>query len=89
MSVPGVPDSATFAAADAMQAAYFRSYLDEQRHQLIADLAKRAAELADARDVLTIERLRAQLRSVQSERQHVEKLIERLDGRFAAAPTAP
>jgi hypothetical protein len=89
MSVPVVPDPATFAAADAMQAAYFRAYLDGQRRQLVADMAKHAAELADARDALTIERLRAQLRTVQSERQHVEKLIDRLDGRFAAAPTAP
>lgn len=92
MSASGVANPATYTAADAMQAAYFRAYLDEQRRQLAADMAKHQAELvklADAGHSLAIGRLRTQARAVQTELQHVEKLVERLDGRFAETPTAP
>jgi hypothetical protein len=97
MSASGVADPATFTAADAMQAAYFRAYLGQQHRHLLADLAKHEAELAKLTDPghsLAIGRVRAQLRAVQAELRHVDKLVERLDGRFAethvaAAPTAP
>ena len=45
MSPFSATDPVTFATADAMQAAYFRGFLDDERHQLIADIAKREAEV--------------------------------------------
>lgn len=83
MSASGVVDPDTFTAADAMQAACFRTYLNEERRQLIADMAKRRAELTVARQPSSIGRLRAQIRAVQAELRHVDELLERLDGRFA------
>lgn len=92
MSASGVANRAAFTAADAMQAAYFRAYLDEQRRQLTADMARHQTELvklAAAGQSVAIGRLRAQARAVHTELQHVEELVERLDGRFAETPTAP
>jgi hypothetical protein len=96
MSALGGVHPATFAAADAMQAAYFRACLDGERRQLIADIAKHEAELVtqtEAGHLPAIGRLRAQIRAVHAELRYVDKLVERLTRRFtethvAAAPTA-
>jgi hypothetical protein len=88
MSASGVADPATFSAADAMQAAYFRAFLNEERRQLIADMAKRRAGLTVAGQPSSIGRLRDQIRAVQAELRHVDKLLERLDGRFADVDVA-
>jgi hypothetical protein len=86
MSPRGVAYAATFAAADAMQAAYFRGYLMDERRHLVAEIAKREAELSkrtDAGQLSAIGRLRAQIRAVQAELRYVDQLVERLNGRFA------
>jgi hypothetical protein len=86
MSPRGVAYAATFAAADAMQAAYFRGYLMDERRHLVAEIAKREAELikrTDAGQLSAIGRLRAQIRAVQAELRYVDQLVERLNGRFA------
>lgn len=90
MSVSSAADVATFAAADAMQAEYFRGFLRDERRQLVAEIAKREAEIrkrTDAGQISAIGRLRAQTRAVQAELKYVDRLIEGLMGRFAA-PTA-
>jgi hypothetical protein len=86
MSPRGVAYAATFAAADAMQAAYFRGYLMDERRHLVAEIAKREAELIERTDAgqlsAMIGRLRAQIRAVQAELRYVDQLVERLNGRF-------
>jgi hypothetical protein len=64
MSPCPVVDPATFAAADAMQAAYFRGFLDDERRRLVVEIANREAELVkrtDAGQLSAIGRLRAQI----------------------------
>jgi hypothetical protein len=75
---------------------YFRAFLDDERRQLIADIAKHAAELVTQTEeghVSAIGRLRAHIRAVHAELRYVDQLVERLAGRFTephvtAAPTA-
>jgi hypothetical protein len=87
MSLSCAADVATFAAADAMQAAYFHGFLRDERRQLVAEIAKREAEIlkrTDAGQTSAIGRLRAQTRTVQAELKDVNRLIDGLTGRFAA-----
>jgi hypothetical protein len=85
MSPCPVVDPATFAAADAMQAVYFRGFLDDERRRLVDEIANREAELVkrtDAGQLSAIGRLRAQIRAVQTQLRYVDQLVERLNGRF-------
>lgn len=79
------------AAADAIQAAYFRECLDDERQQRVGELRKRQAEVTrrtEAGHLSSIGRLRSQLRSVEAEVRYLDRLIDRLDRRFATYWTA-
>jgi hypothetical protein len=79
-----VGDPATAAAADAEQAAYFRGYLHDQRELLLTEIAKRNAEIEKrGGNSSSTRRLRSQMRSVEAEVQHLDRLIWRLNCRFA------
>lgn len=74
------------AAADVVQAAYFRECLDDERQQRVGELRKRRAEVTrrtEAGHLSSIGRLRSQLRSVEAEVRYLDHLIDRLDRRFA------
>jgi hypothetical protein len=74
------------AAADAIQAAYFRECLDDERRQRVGQIRKRQAEVTkrtEAGQLSSVGRLRSQLRSVEAEVRYLDRLIERLDRRFA------
>lgn len=86
MSVPSTADVANFATADAMQAAYFRGFLQDERRHLLAEIAKREAEVmkrVEAGQLSALGRLRTQTRAVEAELRYVDRLIQRLAGRFA------
>jgi hypothetical protein len=73
-------------AADVLQAAYFRRSLIDERAHLLAEVAKRrdniAARVEHGRTQATA-RLGSQLRSVEAQVRYVDRLIARLDHRFA------
>ena len=74
------------AAADAIQAAYFRDCLDDERQQRVGELQKRQAEVArraKAGHLSSLGRLRSQLRTVEAEVRYLDHLIDCLDRRFA------
>ena len=73
------------AAADAIQAAYFRDCLCDARRQRVGEIRKRRAEVTkrtEAGQLSSVGRLRSQLRSVEAEVRYLDRLIERLDRRF-------
>jgi len=85
MSISGASEVATFVSADAMQAIYFRAFLEDERRQLVAEIAKREAEVmkrTEAGQRSALGRLRAQTRAVEAELRYVDRLIQGLAGRF-------
>jgi hypothetical protein len=75
------------AAADAMQAAYFRGYLADEREHVTRHVSKQREELArrlEAGHLLGVQLLRSQVGSLEAELRYLDGLIARLDRRFAA-----
>lgn len=86
MSISSASEVATFVSADAMQAIYFRAFLEDERRQLVAEIAKREAEVmkrTEAGQRSALGRLRTQTRAVEAELRYVDRLIQGLVGRFA------
>jgi hypothetical protein len=80
-------DKAAAYAADAMQAAHFRSCLVDERGQIAAHLAKQRAEMVSrlqADRLSSMRRMQAQVRSLEAELRYLDGLIGKLDRRFAA-----
>jgi UDP-N-acetylmuramate-alanine ligase len=73
-------------AADALQAAYFRRSLIDERAHLLAEVTKRRDNIAargERGDTKTTARLGTQLRSVEAQVRYLGRLIAWLDHRFA------
>lgn len=80
-------DEAATRVADAMQAAYFRGCLADEREEVAAHAAKQRAEMASrlqADHLSSMKRMRAQVRSLEAELRYLDGLIAKLDRRFAA-----
>jgi hypothetical protein len=70
-------------AADAMQAAYFRRSLCDERVELCAEIAKRREDIG-RRVPHSTHRLGTRLRSAEAQLRYLDRLIARLDQRFGA-----
>jgi hypothetical protein len=73
-------------AADALQAAYFRRSLCNERAHLLAEISKRRDDIADRAErgnTQALQRLGSTLRSTEAQVRYVDRLIARLDHRFA------
>ena len=73
--------------ADAMQAAYFRGCLADEREEVAAHAAKQRAEMASRLQtdrLSSMRRMQAQVRSLEAELRYLDGLIAKLDRRFAA-----
>ncbi|MGB8405876.1 MAG: hypothetical protein WCE30_17580 [Mycobacterium sp.] len=80
-----VDDHAAVQAADAMQAAYFRRSLCDERAQLCSEIAERRVYIDRRHEHSrsnTAQRLGSQLRSAESQLRYLDRLIARLDHRF-------
>jgi hypothetical protein len=80
-------DEAATRVADAMQAAYFRGRLADEREEVSAHAAKQRAEMASrlqADRLSSMRRMQAQVRSLEAELRYLDGLIAKLDRRFAA-----
>lgn len=85
-----IDDSAAAHAADAMQAAYLRSSLCDEKAQLCCEIAARRAYIDQRHGHSrsgTAQRLGSQLRSAESQLRYFDRLIARLDHRFGGPPT--
>lgn len=79
-------DEAANEAADALQAAYFRRSLCDERAHLLAEISKQRDDIierADEGSTHAIHRLGSHLRSVEAQVRYLDHLIARLDHRFA------
>ncbi len=76
-----IDETAGAAGADAMQAAHFRESLVAERAQLLDSIVKRRA-IIDRRT--NANHMRSQVRSAEAEVRYINRLIERLDRRFAS-----
>lgn len=73
-------------AADAMQAAYFRGTLADERQQIATHVAKHRDEMArclTSGPKSAVAHLRAQVTSMEAELRYLDELIAGLDRRFA------
>jgi hypothetical protein len=73
-------------AADALQAAYFRRSLCNERAHLLAEISKRRDDIATRAkrgSTYGMDRLGSHLRSVEAQVRYVDGLIARLEHRFA------
>jgi hypothetical protein len=77
-----IDDEAAQVAADVRQAAYFRAALHAERQHLLDDIEKRQT-LAQQRSDPS--RLRAANNSAQAQVRYLDRLIARLNQRFAGA----
>lgn len=71
--------------ADALQAAYLRRCLHDQRSQLAGEITKRQAEIINRMELgkmSAIGRLRSQIRNVEAELRYLDGLIAGLERRF-------
>jgi hypothetical protein len=87
MAIPSVPtdDDAT-EVSDALQAAYFRGALADQRALLAAEIATQTHKLSflsTKTDSLAISRLRRQLRASEAQHRDLDRMIEAIDRRFS------
>jgi hypothetical protein len=92
VTLPTVASAAIAAAADARQAAYFHGYVVEQRHLALNEIGKRNTEITrriHAGHPSAIGRLRTQIRSVEAEVRHLERLTRRLERRFSLDAARP
>jgi hypothetical protein len=72
-------DQAAARLADAQQAAYFRTELDAARRNLEQGLIERRALIAGGQSG----RLNTELHSAEAELRYLDRLIARIDDRFA------
>ncbi|BBZ29267.1 hypothetical protein MMAD_35620 [Mycolicibacterium madagascariense] len=75
-------------AADAMQAAYFRGTLVDERQQVAAHVAEHRDEMArclTSGSASAVTHLRAQVASMEAELLYLDELIAGLDRRFATS----
>lgn len=87
MTAAHVDDAGFVMAADALQAAYFRGTLADDREQIAGRAAKHRDELARRLELGATSgtaHLRSQVRSLQAELHYLDRLIAKLDHRFAA-----
>lgn len=72
--------------SDALQAAYFRGALADQRALLAAEIATQTRKLgflSTKTDSLAITRLRRQLRASEAQHRDLDRMIEAIDRRFS------
>ena len=84
-----IGDKAAAEAADALQAAYFRRSLCAERAQLLAEICKRGDNIAKRTDrgsASATHRLGSYVRSAEAQMRYLDRLIARLDHRFAIQP---
>ena len=87
MTAARIDDDGSAMAADAMQAAYFRGTLADEREHIGGQVAKHREELGRrlaTASMSGIPHLRSQVRSLEAELRYLDGLIARLDRRFAA-----
>jgi hypothetical protein len=78
-----IDDEAAAEAADARQAAYFRTSLNDERERLRSEIAKRRDYIAHRNSTTSVTaRLRSDLRGVEAQLHYLEGMIARLDRRF-------
>ena len=76
--------------ADALQAAYFRTFLADERKQVADDLLHSRAQLrncVEAKRVVGLRamaRARSQVRELETKQHELDRLIAALDRRFSA-----
>jgi hypothetical protein len=81
-----IHEEAASTAADVLQAAYFRRWLCAERKQLVAEVSKRRdaiAERTERGSTSAMHRLGSSLRSAEAQVRYVDRLIARLEHRFA------
>ena len=77
-------------AADALQAAYFRKLLADERTQVAGDLLRSRAQLRHCLEseyvvgLRTMARARMQVRELETRQRELDRLISALDRRFSA-----
>jgi hypothetical protein len=72
--------------SDALQAAYFRGALADQRAVLGAEIGRQTRKLGSLSmksDAMTISRLRREIRANEAEYRDLDRMIEALDRRFS------
>jgi hypothetical protein len=80
-------DDAVAQASDSLQAAYFRGALADQRATITAVIARQNGKLATMStrlNPLAVSRLRREIRDNESERRHLDDMIEAIDRRFSS-----
>jgi hypothetical protein len=73
------------ALADALQADYFRGYLERQRSELAGELAKRLNDLARATTkgaTYSPSHIRRSIRHVENGIRAIDRMLQALDRRF-------
>jgi hypothetical protein len=87
MAIPRVSTGDVGAeASDALQAAYFRGALSDQRALLAAEIAKQTRNLgclSSRTDSLAISRLRRQIRANEATHRDLDRMIAAIDRRFS------
>jgi hypothetical protein len=87
MATPRVfDDDSPTRASDAMQAAYFRGALADQRALVAAEVGRQAEalnSLTTKTDAIVISRLRRDIRISEAECRELDRMIDALDRRFA------
>ena len=84
-----IGDKAAAETADALQAAYFRRSLCAERAQLLAEICTRDDNIAkriDRGSASAMHRLGSYVRSAEAQVRYLDRLIARLDHRFAIQP---
>ncbi len=84
-----IDDDVATEAADALQAAYFRASLNEERQHLLAEIDKRRDDIirrakAGRGSTTVAIRVESDLRSAEAQLRYLDRLIARLDRRFAS-----
>jgi hypothetical protein len=85
-STARLPGDDSAVAADAMQAAYFRGTLADEREQIAEHVATCRNELAQCLTTgsrSAIPHLRSQVQTMEAELRYLDELIAGLDRRFA------
>ncbi len=87
MTAARADDSGSTTAADAMQAAYFRDTLAEEREHTNRQVGKHREEMARRAETGSrygIPHLKSHVRALEAELRYLDGLIAKLDRRFSA-----
>ena len=90
-TIAATDDDVDLATADAMQAAYFREALAEERGRIAERFARHGMELARRSEVGMMSgtaHLQSQVRSLEAELRYLEDLIAKIDRRFTPSLAA-